>query len=485
MDGGEAVKRALANAADAADAVRAMANSREPAAPVRTLIIQLFLDRMSPHVDGGTLDGRVKATFRRKPKPFESNVTCADWEDQDGYHRDRYVEETLYETHEPVWVIGVHQWFGYPCYDESGREEAEWHYVTPGMFIDGADPRPEHARLNVWTDYDLLTLDGQMRIFTEVKHGYIRTMAARWLQEHATPPKEIAFEQDHVRQSGGKSSGARNVREARKTRQRKTWLECFDDPNRMEFRSGPQPDEYFRLTHYERRNEELFRDLVIKARSFGVELDVSTDRPARRPRPGAHEATAPRGQTTPSAVPLPADGSGERVSILRLPIGGPLAVRRCVDIGFLRTVPASRGGESEVDVSLIRTSAAPDSPERVAVSLDGQVVGLLSVHVSSTYVPVLRLAEERGLTLEARAVVRRGVTGAEIEVWAPRAPALDADWLAALRASAAVCPVTPAADPLQSTEVEPGRTAGWYADPLGAETVRYWDGSAWTDGERS
>lgn len=231
----------------------------------------MFLDSTRSRVQANTIRGRVLVTFRRKPRFGDRNVVNDDYFDEGGGHRLRYVEETLYESVEPVWVIAVHQWFGY----HTGRvtDQVEWHYTADGDFVDGGDPRPEWQGIIVMTCYDLLTLQGELRTFGRSKFGHIRGTAAQWLRANATPPKEIAFDRDWMMWSNDKKSGRRTLEEARSTVKRRSWLDAFDKPGAIYLPASTSPDQHW-FSRYERPNEELFRDLLLRARSLGFELSL-------------------------------------------------------------------------------------------------------------------------------------------------------------------------------------------------------------------
>jgi hypothetical protein len=120
--------------------------------------------------------------------------------------------------------------------------------------------------------------------------------------------------------------------------------------------------------------------------------------------------------------------------VVELPTGGPIAVKTTVESDAL---PAGDPGYLEiwVHVSLGRVPAASpgDDDDQVEVRLASRSIGLLSAEDAAGYLPGLRIAEERDLTLCSRAVIHRGGRESEIEVWAPAADQLADDWLATLR----------------------------------------------------
>lgn len=130
------------------------------------------------------------------------------------------------------------------------------------------------------------------------------------------------------------------------------------------------------------------------------------------------------------------------------------------------------------------------SKQFVEARFNGRAIGLLSAAASNTLLPVIRRADELGVTLYALAEATGNRLTTEVVVWTAKGNALDIEWLdelEGLSADSSARSTTPASETVAAAgSSSPPQTAprdvpaGWYPDPWDATSLRYWDGTQWT-----
>lgn len=102
---------------------------------------------------------------------------------------------------------------------------------------------------------------------------------------------------------------------------------------------------------------------------------------------------------------------------------------------YLSEVSALLGGNPQrpVVATLHIAPTMSDSraaKERVEVRVYGEVVGMLTAHMSEHFVPLIKACDEEGVTVACRAIVKGNQIKADVELDAARAGDLDDDWIA-------------------------------------------------------
>lgn len=100
---------------------------------------------------------------------------------------------------------------------------------------------------------------------------------------------------------------------------------------------------------------------------------------------------------------------------------------------YLSEVAALLGGSSQQPVvatlHIASLASARATKERVEVRVYGEVVGVLTPHMSEHFLPLIKVCEEEGVTVACRAIVKGNQIKADVELDAARAGDLGDDWI--------------------------------------------------------
>lgn len=100
---------------------------------------------------------------------------------------------------------------------------------------------------------------------------------------------------------------------------------------------------------------------------------------------------------------------------------------------YLSEVAALLGGSSQQPVvatlHITSSASARAARERVEVRVYGEVVGVLTAHMSEHFLPLIKVCEEEGVTVACRAIVKGNQIKADVELDAARAGDLRDDWI--------------------------------------------------------
>lgn len=196
-----------------------------------------------------------------------------------------------------------------------------------------------------------------------------------------------------------------------------------------------------------------------------------------------------------------ADGSGEFIASVSLDLPGatmlfmanPVPSSPAMLLPGVKKVPVAdvdahidvlaprvRGrGEAVVWVTLHEITVTKGRIEKpfVEVRCDRQPVGVIGGVWATGLLPLIRRADERGVTLYTRAELAGNTLDVKVGVMAIKSHEVDDAWLAELDAMAGTAHQSP---PAYSQAPPPIAPPGWYPDPVGTGHTRYWDGHLWT-----